>query len=350
MAMLTTYPTLPLSLTLTGLMEGLTTRRAGKKRRQEELLRLQVPRAPAGVKADARKKASALKYVQWAHENKISAFPLEYINVAGYIVHWVGSVGGSTASLAGKISQLKTYFSLMGEPWLSAGDAGKLAQMVKDLEYLDVRATCKKEPIRWGMLVDMLRLKDLTNPVELCEAVMMLLCYRAALRSGELTSGLTAADICWDDDGKGFRVLLLRTKTHRRGAAISVHIREDRLCEFCCVRLMRKYFRESKLFQHPLRYLFPSIGRYLDVTRHCSYSMFVNIIKRGAIALGLDPRRYAGHSLRAGIATDMFASGMMTPAQIMKFGRWASMEACMVYFRETSEVTELISHVIRKMS
>ena len=78
--------------------------------------------------------------------------------------------------------------------------------------------------------------------------------------------------------------------------------------------------------------------------------MFVSMIKRGAIALGLDPRRYAGHSLRAGIATDMFASGMMTPAQIMKFGRWASMEACMVYFRETSEVTELISHVIRKMS
>jgi hypothetical protein len=78
--------------------------------------------------------------------------------------------------------------------------------------------------------------------------------------------------------------------------------------------------------------------------------MFVSMIKRGAIALGLDPRRYAGHSLRTGIATDMFASGVMTPAQIMKFGRWTSMEACMAYFRETSEVTELIPHVIRKMS
>jgi len=78
--------------------------------------------------------------------------------------------------------------------------------------------------------------------------------------------------------------------------------------------------------------------------------MFVSMIKRGAIALGLDPRRYAGHSLRTGIATDMFASGVMTPAQIMKFGRWTSMEACMAYFRETSVITELIPHVIRKMS
>ena len=66
------------------------------------------------------------------------SIPLEYSNVAGYTVHWVRSVGESTASLAGKISQLKTYFSLMGEPWLSEGDAGKLAQMVKDLEYLEV--------------------------------------------------------------------------------------------------------------------------------------------------------------------------------------------------------------------
>jgi hypothetical protein len=314
-----------------------------------------VARAPAGARNDQRKHATVVAYLSWCWGQGMGAVPFVFANVGGFLVAWVQGLRGSTASIHTKLSHLKTSGDVRGIEWMVQSDRMLLSELIKDLEYADVRASGRKDPLRGREILRIVASKDLRRWSDLLDAIMLTTCYRGALRSGELTGGLVAADVVWDDDGEGFRLLLLRTKTHRKGAAIDVHIREDDT-EFSAVKLMRRWFNRNGLWEYRTRQLFPwfepgtggKMGQ-LDWARPRTYEQFVKMIKSEVGRLGLDPARYAGHSLRAGIATDMFASGRMTPAQIMRFGRWKSLMACMIYFRETSEVTDLVSSVVASM-
>ena len=58
-------------------------------------------------------------------------------------------------------------------------------------------------------------------------------------------------------------------------------------------------------------------------------------IKRAATRAGLDPTRYAGHSLRAGLATSAAAVGASERA-IMAQGGWKSVTMARRYIRDGS--------------
>jgi hypothetical protein len=60
---------------------------------------------------------------------------------------------------------------------------------------------------------------------------------------------------------------------------------------------------------------------------------FVAALRYDLAQLGMDPRRYCGHSFRAGGATDLFSSGLMTHAEVMTMGRWKTLAAALIYFR-----------------
>jgi integrase len=63
------------------------------------------------------------------------------------------------------------------------------------------------------------------------------------------------------------------------------------------------------------------------------------IIKRRALAAGLDPEMFSGHSLRAGFATEAYAQGVPELA-IMRHGRWRSAAAMRGYIEEGSLWTD----------
>ena len=56
------------------------------------------------------------------------------------------------------------------------------------------------------------------------------------------------------------------------------------------------------------------------------------MIKFSVERIGLSGGNFAGHSLRAGGATDLFAAGVPYPV-IKKFGRWKS-DAALLYYRD----------------
>ncbi len=59
------------------------------------------------------------------------------------------------------------------------------------------------------------------------------------------------------------------------------------------------------------------------------------MVKRAAAAAGLDPRRYAGHSLRAGLATSAAAAGVSERAIMDQTGH-RSVTMVRRYIREGS--------------
>ena len=71
-------------------------------------------------------------------------------------------------------------------------------------------------------------------------------------------------------------------------------------------------------------------------------------IKRFALRIGLDPKNYSGHSLRAGGATDLFVARV--PYFIIKrMGRWKS-DAAMIYYRADDDVRRAVKKAFSQMA
>ena len=94
--------------------------------------------------------------------------------------------------------------------------------------------------------------------------------------------------------------------------------------------------------------IFPAIryGRF-DFGRDPSYNWWRRTIKRVCKAIGLEEKYYAGHSLRAGGATDLFVCRV--PYYIIKkMGRWKS-EAAMLYYRCDEDVKKEVAAAYTKL-
>ncbi len=68
-------------------------------------------------------------------------------------------------------------------------------------------------------------------------------------------------------------------------------------------------------------------------------------VKRHAALLGLDPRWYAGHSIRIGGGTAM-TSAQSPLADIMLQGGWATEDGCLRYLRMTLERAQRIGKAL----
>jgi integrase len=75
----------------------------------------------------------------------------------------------------------------------------------------------------------------------------------------------------------------------------------------CPVRSLQAWLESARIVDGPV---FRSLDRFQRVqSARLSDKAVALIVKRRAKAVGLDPARYAGHSLRAGLATGAAAAG-----------------------------------------
>src|SRR5438067_11298022 len=75
----------------------------------------------------------------------------------------------------------------------------------------------------------------------------------------------------------------------------------------CPVRSVQAWLESARIVDGPV---FRSLDKFQRVQpRRLSDKAVARVIKRRAAAVGLDPSRYAGHSLRAGLATSAAAGG-----------------------------------------
>ena len=140
--------------------------------------------------------------------------------------------------------------------------------------------------------------------VGLRDRAVLLLGFAGAFRRSELVS-LDVADL--EFSSAGLIVTLRKSKTDQEGRSRRLGIPFGSTEETCPVRAAQGLARDGRISEGAV---FRPLDRFQRVQpTRLSDKAVALIVKRRAKAVGLDPTRYAGHSLRAGLATSAAAAG-----------------------------------------
>jgi len=160
----------------------------------------------------------------------------------------------------------------------------------------------------------MVRALPQTSTIGRRNRALLLLGFAGAFRRSELV-GLDIADVVVTGDG--LVVTLRRSKTDQEGAGRTVGIPYGSDPTTCPVRATTGWIAAAGLTAGPL---FRSITRHGKVQGRLSDWAVAQVVKAAATGAGLDPTLYAGHSLRAGLATAAAQAGVSERAIMAQTG------------------------------
>lgn len=136
------------------------------------------------------------------------------------------------------------------------------------------------------------------------DRALILLGFAGAFRRSELVA-LDVADCSFGKDG--LTVTLRRSKTDQDGAGRRVGIPYGSNPETCPVRVLQSWMEQASISTGAM---FRSITRHGHVqAERLSGIDVARVVKKLVQRAGLDPTKYAGHSLRAGHATSAAIAG-----------------------------------------
>jgi site-specific recombinase XerD len=176
---------------------------------------------------------------------------------------------------------------------------------------------------------DLRRMLDVTpdNLLGTRDRALLLVGFAGAFRRAELVA-LDFSDV--EFQREGLVVMLRRSKTDPEGQGRKIGIPLGS-AKTCPVRALEKWIEAAAIDSGPL---FRPVNRHGRITeRRLSDKAVVLVVKRYAAAAGLDPARYAGHSLRSGLATSAARAGA-SERSIMNQTGHRSVQILRRYIRE----------------
>lgn len=157
---------------------------------------------------------------------------------------------------------------------------------------------------------------------------LLLLGYAGALRRSELVA-LTTSDLEFTPEG--LKVRIRRSKTDPTGAGHTIGVLFGSELATCPIRSLQSWLRAAAIQQGPL---FRPVSRGGRIGKKALTPQSVAlIVKQAAAAAGLDPTPFAGHSLRAGFATQAARAGALE-RHIQRTTRHRSEKVLRTYIRE----------------
>ena len=146
-----------------------------------------------------------------------------------------------------------------------------------------------------------------TTLQDIRDRALLLFGLATALRRSNIVA-VQIEDLRWVKEGVIVEIKRSKTDQEGEGAQVAVPMLDEENANICPVRALRAWFNEARLVSGPL---------FRGLYRGCSVrSVGLNdrevgrIVKRAAVAAGLDPKIFGGHSLRAGYVTAARESGM----------------------------------------
>lgn len=147
------------------------------------------------------------------------------------------------------------------------------------------------------------------------DRALLLVGFAGAFRRSELV-GIDRGDVAFTLEGAV--ITLRRSKTDQEGEGRKVGIPRGRHAETCPVRALTAWLERAGITEGPV---FRPVNRHGQVLAgRLSGNAVAQVVKRSAQAAGLDPSDYAGHSLRAGLATSAAAAGVSERAIMAQTG------------------------------
>jgi integrase len=277
----------------------------------------------------------------WCTERGLDALPASPETVTLYIADRASPSDGSdplkVSTLERRLAAISQAHRMSGLPSPASTREEPLHSVWAGLVRVKGRA---KEKVAPALTADVVAMVEALPVVERPDGTkeptlsarrdraLLLLGFAGALRRSELAA-LHVSDIAWGADG--LRVRLRRSKADQEGAGavLGIHYGERPLS--CPVRAVREWVRHVAITEGPL---FRSVDRHGNVGGAAlAPGSVARIVKRAAARAGLDPTAYAGHSLRAGFATQAAKAGAHERA-IMRHTRHKSERVLREYIRE----------------
>jgi integrase len=164
--------------------------------------------------------------------------------------------------------------------------------------------------------------------LELRDRALLLLGFAGAFRRSELVS-LDVEDL--EFSRAGLVVRLRRSKTDQEGQGRRIGVPRGQRAETCPLMALQAFLKAASIESGPL---FRGVNRHGQLLQgRLSDRAVALVVKRRVEAVGLDPERFAGHSLRAGLATSAAAAGASERAIAKQTGH-KSMAVLRRYIRD----------------
>jgi integrase len=174
---------------------------------------------------------------------------------------------------------------------------------MKGIRRTNGTAAVQKAATLIGDIRAMIDMSD-QGTIGLRDRALILLGFAGAFRRSELV-GLDVIDCGFSKDG--LTVMLRRSKTDQEAVGRKVGIPYGSNPETCPVRMLQTWIQEAGITAGPL---FRALNRHGQVQPgRLSGIDVARVVKKLATRAGLDPAKYAGHSLRAGHATAAAIAG-----------------------------------------
>lgn len=238
-------------------------------------------------------------FTAWCEQNGLMALPSTPETVALYI--------GALAAVA-KVSTVQRRLTAIAKAHRAAGHETPTKSEAVHLTIRGIRRTHgvapdQKAPAVLADLRAMLAVLP-NNLIGTRDRALLLLGFAGAFRRSELVS-LDVADLGFGE--RGMIVTLRRSKGDQEGEGAKKGIPFGRHMLTCPVTAIRDYMDMSQITDGAL---FRPVNRHGQIGKdRLGDKAVALVVKRAASAAGLDPSRYAGHSLRAGLATAAAAGG-----------------------------------------
>ncbi len=166
------------------------------------------------------------------------------------------------------------------------------------------------------------------------DRALMLMGFAGAFRRSELVA-LNVEDLeCRED---GLKATIRKSKTDQEGEGQVIGIAHG--TKLCPVRALQEWLTAAQIESGAI---FRRVDRHGRLLERMSPEAVALVVKRYAGAAGLDPAKYAGHSLRAGLVTQAAINGVQEIA-IMRQTRHKSSDMLRKYIRDASLFRENVS-------
>jgi integrase len=262
-------------------------------------------------------------FLEWCGLRGVGFLPAHAAIVAAYLRQLEGK--------GRKASTIARVLASISEGHKAAGHDSPRSSMVvrKTLRAIRRRlgvAPTQKAPLLAEQLRSMV-LGLASDLHGLRDRALLLVGFAGAFRRSELVA-LNVEDVEFGEEG--LRITLRRSKTDQEGEGRQVGVPYGSTAKTCPVRALKAWLEAAKIDNGPV---FRGVVRGAVGERRASDKAVARAVKRAARQAGLDPSCFAGHSLRAGLATTAARAGKSERA-IMKQTGHRSVAMVRRYIRE----------------
>ena len=234
----------------------------------------------------------------WASPQGLSALPLEQTTVVRYVTH-LFTEGAKVKTIERALAGIVFHQRSHGFSWQNSELLRETMAGIRRTRAEQGERTTKKQAITKDLLIKMVETIDLSRLVGLRDRAILLLTWTAAARRSEITE-LDVGDIEFVTDGMIIKPK--KTKTDQEGKDTQKGIPLASEPSLCATRAVRSWLDAAGISEGPLFRGFTLQKKMRETA--LTDQMVALIVKKACLRAGLDPSKFSGHSLRAGLITE----------------------------------------------